>query len=362
MKHDGIVFQGPFGLKQGGKGIPVRNPVYIARNGKKEFWGFTIAIIRVPDIFSNSMKALENFGYQCRLLKTTAPWSRKYVDVYHSGENLTQPVSNQFTIAGDTWKLQVMPEKGWGGNKRMLLFLLCGGSIVLLLLIGLTVAVMVLEERRKHLRVLTEMDSLTRIYNRNGFDRKIDQLIADRADLQKHFPKNAVIARNGGDEFCLLLPNQTCESIHDKFKEFTRSEKKFYHKGEVHSFTISLGYAQYPQQAKNYDGLMHCADPDDDELLFANYEMLHLCGCKDMDEFFAYTKQKFCNLINKQEQTEVEESIWKQINANGGQENDYVKFSLVRKDGTQVTVFDHGRIVENIYYGRVFYVLLLNEK
>lgn len=90
MKHDGIVFQGPFGLKQGGKGIEVRNPVYIARNGKKEFWGFT--------------------------------------------------------IAGDTWKLQVMPEKGWG-NKRMLLFLLCGGSIVLLLLIGLTVAVMVLEER-----------------------------------------------------------------------------------------------------------------------------------------------------------------------------------------------------------------------
>lgn len=444
-KHDVIVFQGPFGLKQGGKGIAVRNPVYIARNGKKEFWGFTIAIIRVPDIFSNSMKALENFGYQCRLLKTTAPWSRKYVDVYHSEENLTQPVSNQFTIAGNTWKLQVMPEKGWG-NKRMLLFLLCGGSIVLLLLIGLTVAVMVLEERRKYLRVLTEMDSLTRIYNRNGFDRKIDQLIADRADmhfviaeldidnfksindmyghaagdqalkslvadLQKHFPKNAVIARNGGDEFCLLLPNQTCESIHDKFKEFTRSEKKFYHKGEVHSFTISLGYAQYPQQSKNYDVLMHCADaalyevklrgkqgcaaykdgfrqirkqlgfgfmdvsenlpgafliykadPDDDELLFANHEMLHLCGCKDMDEFFAYTKQKFCNLINKQEQTEVEESIWKQINANGGQENDYVKFSLARKDGTQVTVFDHGRIVENIYYGRVFYVLLLNEK
>ena len=34
-KQDVIVFQGPFGLKQGGKGIAVRNPVYIARNGKK---------------------------------------------------------------------------------------------------------------------------------------------------------------------------------------------------------------------------------------------------------------------------------------------------------------------------------------
>ena len=53
-----------------------------------------------------------------------------------------------FTIAGDTWKLQVMPEKGLG-NKRMLLFLLCGGSIVLLLLIGLTVAVMVTRRKTK---------------------------------------------------------------------------------------------------------------------------------------------------------------------------------------------------------------------
>ena len=444
-KHDVIVSQGPFDLKQGGKGIAVRNPVYLEKDGQKEFWGFTIAIIRVPDIFSNSMKALENFGYRCRLLKTTAPWSQKYIDVYHSGENLVQPVSNQFTIGGDTWKLQVMPKKGWE-NKNILLFVLCSGSVILLLLTGLTVAVMILEGRRKHLRILAEMDALTGVYNRNGFDRKIDQLITVRSDtsfvvaqldidnfksindmyghaagdqalkslvsdMQKHFPNDVMIGRNGGDEFCLLLPNQTCESIRDSFQEFTKSEKKFYHKGEAHSFTISLGYAQYPYHAKSRDGLMRCADaalyevklrgkrgcmayqdgfqqirkqlgfgfmdvsenlpgafliykadPDDDELLFANHEMLYISGCNNMDEFFAYTKRKFHNLINEQEREEVEESIWKQINANGGQENDYVQFSLVRKDGTKIKVFDHGRIVESIYYGRVFYVLLLNEK
>ena len=445
IKHDVIVSQGPFDLKQGGKGIAVRNPVYLEKDGKKEFWGFTIAIIRVPDIFSKSMKALENFGYRCRLLKTTAPWSQEYIDVYHSGRNLEQPVSNQFTIGGDTWKLQVMPEKGWE-NTSMWLFVLCCGSVILLLLTGLTIAVMISEERRKHLRILAEMDALTGVYNRNGFDRKIDQLIEARSDtsfvvaqldidnfkfindmyghaagdqalkslvsdMQKYFSKDVVIGRNGGDEFCLLLPNQPCESIRGSFLEFTKSEKRFYHKGEAYSFTISLGYAQYPYHAKSRDELMRCADaalyevklrgkrgcmaykdgfqqirkqlgfgfmdvsenlpgafliykadPDDDELLFANHEMLHLSGCNDMDEFFTYTKQKFHNLINEQEQKEVEESIWKQINANGGQENDYVQFSLVRKDGTKIKVFDHGRIVENIYYGRVFYVLLLNEK
>lgn len=444
-KYDVIVSQGPFELKQGGKGIAVRNPVYLEKDGQKEFWGFTIAIIRVPDIFSNSMKALEKFGYRCRLLKTIAPWSQEYIDVYNSGGNLVKPVSSQFTIGGDTWKLQVMPEKGFE-NKGMLLFVLCCGSVILLLMTGLTIAVIVLEERRKHLRILAEMDALTRIYNRNGFDRKIDELIETHSDthfvvaeldidsfksindmyghaagdqalkslvsyMQKYFPKDTVIGRNGGDEFCLLMKNQTCESLQDKFKEFTKSEKKFYHKGEKHSFTISLGYAEYPYHAKSQDELMRCADvalyevklkgkqgciayqnsfqqirkqlgfgimdvsenlpgafviykadPDNDELLFANQEMLHLCGCNDMDEFFNYTKRKFCNLINELEQEKIKESIWKQINADGGQENDYVKFSLVRKDGTQVKVFDHGRIVENVYYGRVFYVLLLNEK
>lgn len=445
MEHDVVISQGPFDLKQGGKGIAVRNPVYLEKNGQKEFWGFTIAIIRVPDIFSGSMEALKNFGYRCRLLKTTAPWSQEYTEVYSSGENLVRPVSNQFTIGGDNWKLQVMPEKGWE-NKSMLLAVLCGGSVILLLLTGLTVAVIVLEERRKHLRILAETDALTGIYNRNGFDRKIDQLLANRSvmhfvvaeldidnfksindmyghaagdqalkslasDMQKHFPKDAVIGRNGGDEFCLLLQNQTCKSMYDQLREFTSSEKNFYHKGAKHSFTISLGYAEYPSHAENREELMRCADaalyevklkgkrgciaykygfqqirkqlgfgfkdisenlpgafliyradPDHDELLFANHEMLRLSGCSDMNEFFAYTGRSFRNLINEPERKEVEESIWKQINANGGQENDYVKFSLIRKDGTQVQVFDHGRSVENIYYGRVFYVLLLNEK
>lgn len=77
MEQNCIVTQGPFDLRQGGKGIAIRNPVYLEKDGRKVFWGFTIAIIRVPDIFSKSVKALENFGYQYRLLKTEAPWSKK---------------------------------------------------------------------------------------------------------------------------------------------------------------------------------------------------------------------------------------------------------------------------------------------
>ena len=47
-----IITQGPFELKQSGHGIAVRNPVYLEdQNGQEYFWGFTIVILRVPDIF-----------------------------------------------------------------------------------------------------------------------------------------------------------------------------------------------------------------------------------------------------------------------------------------------------------------------
>ena len=65
-----VTIQGPFQLKQSGQGIAVRNPVYIEENGHEDFWGFAIVIIRVPEIFSDSMKALSDFGYNYILYKT----------------------------------------------------------------------------------------------------------------------------------------------------------------------------------------------------------------------------------------------------------------------------------------------------
>lgn len=69
-----VITQGPFELKQGDYGIAVRNPVYLNdENGQEYFWGFTIVILRVPEIFSDSISALSNFGYEYKLSKQTLP-------------------------------------------------------------------------------------------------------------------------------------------------------------------------------------------------------------------------------------------------------------------------------------------------
>lgn len=98
------MIQGPFRLKQGGKGIAVRNPVFLEKDGKEEFWGFTIVIIRVPEVFLDSVQALTGFGYNYRLLKTTAPWKNTYEEVYNSGGDLVHPVAYTFDLGGESWK------------------------------------------------------------------------------------------------------------------------------------------------------------------------------------------------------------------------------------------------------------------
>lgn len=438
-----LIMQGPFQLKQGGYGIAVRKPVYLEdESGQEFFWGFTIVIIRVPEIFSDSVKSLSDFGYQYCLSKTGSPWEEAYEVVDCSGGSISAPVSYTFEIGGSVWKLEVMPQNGWV-EKSYLYSIFGGGLLIVLLLTGLTAALLILDENRQELRKLALTDALTGIYNRHGFDKHVTvymkqypekhcvgvqfdiddfklindiyghasgdkalQILAE--SMRKFFPEHAVLGRNGGDEFCIFLPDCTCKEAEEKLVQFTKQKRFFVYEGEERAFNISLGYAEYPVHAKSQLQLMHCADaalyevklrgkkgslvydegfdPEvrtqlgfalrdisenlpgafiiykadytDDEILFANSELIRLAGCENIEEFMTYTQRSFRSLIREDEREGVEQSIWQQIGT--GQCNDYVYFYLKKKDGTYLKVLDHGRIVESGHYGKVFYVLIMD--
>ena len=438
-----IITQGPFDLKRGGCGIAVRNPVYLKdENNQEYFWGFTIVILRVPDIFSDAISALSDFGYEYRLSKTDAPWSDTYKVVYLSDDQLTHTVSYGFTIGEENWKLEVAPESGW---RDLRLLVIVGGmfTAVVLLFSGLTRVWLVSKENKNKFQILAHTDSLTDIYNRYGFDELAERMITknpkthfvaalldiddfkfindiyghvygDRAlksltdSMKAFFPKNTLLGRNGGDEFCILLPDHTYKEAGELLLQFTKLPKTFSCKGKEYPFFISLGYAEYPTFASSRSQLMRCADAalyeiklhgkngcmayrdglrsgvrkqlgfafkdisehlpgafiiyradkDDDELLYANHEFLQMTGYKNIDELFSLTKKSFHNLIREDEQQQIETSIWKQIDA--GNKNDYIHFHLRKADGSYLSVLDHGRIVDSQQYGRVFYVLFMD--
>ena len=77
-----------------------------------------------------------------------------------------------------------------------------------------------------------------------------------------------------------------------------------------------------------------------------------------MDGLLAFTQGSFRNLIREDERDLVVQSIWQQIGE--GHSNDYVYFHMKKEDGTCLQVLDHGRIVENGRYGKIFYVLIVD--
>ena len=443
--NDTVIMQGPLELKQGGYGIAVRNPVYLENeNGQKSFWGFTIVILKVPEIFSDSVEALSSFGYKYSLQKFASPWDDTYEWVYGSKEELNDPVIYDFNVYGDKWRLEILPKSGFYNN-RYLLYLFIGGGVIVLLLAGLTAALISINENRKNFKRLAVTDALTGIYNRHGFDEQVEQYM--RQNPQKHcvvamldiddfklvndvyghaagdgalkklaesmkqyFSKDVILGRNGGDEFSIFMPDCTEMEVKPFLKKFTEETRNFYCKGEAHTFTISLGFAEYPVLADDRSKLMRCADmalyevkmrgkngcmayregeqvksraklgfavkdiidnmpgafivyradKENDEILLANSELLRLTGCKNMDELLAYTDKSFCNLIRPDEQESCQKSIWSQIN--GGHSNDYIFFHMRKADGTYISVLDHDRIVDSVHNGRVFYVMIMDLK
>lgn len=440
-----VTMQGPFDLKQGGQGIAIRNPVYLeGADGSPVFWGFTIVIIRVPEIFTESIQALTKFGYDYSLTKTVSPLSDDTEIVSSSGNIMKNPITFEFEFGGCLFDFEVMPADGWshGWNVFPQLFL---GICVILLLTGLTVVILVIERHRDILKKMAITDPLTGLLNRKGFDEQLKKVmqsdlhihcvgiqmdiddfkfindmyghvVGDAAlkslaqDMQSYFNDNSILCRNGGDEFSVILVDTTEEEARKKIEHFTLQPRHITYNGEEHPFYISLGYAEYPKDcedvlklircadmalyavklhgkhncsryrgdykiqhrrqlgfalqdvSKNLPGafLIYIADPENDDILFANRELIELAGCSDFDDFLDYTDRRFRNLIHPDERDSVETSIWEQIDAKTSGNNDYVRFHFAKKDGTYLPVLDHGRIVENRYYGNVFYVLIMD--
>ncbi len=325
----------------------------------------------------------------------------------------------------------------------MKLFHIIIGLVIILLLTGLSVACLIINNRRRTLKQLAITDSLTGLLNRNGFERAVSKYIYAHpqapcagitfdiddfkfvndmyghatgddalqqlsANMKTIFSDHGFLARNGGDEFSVFLTNCTRKQASALIMQFMLLPRHFDYGDEQISFNISLGYAMYPTQAATMSDLFHKADsalyeiklrgkndylayesdlvlgkrsqlgfalkdvsehlpaafliykadPDDDRILFANYELIHLAGCDHLEGLLRHTNNRFRNLIAPDDRDDTVAAILGQIRCGKYGTDTHVEFPLLRKDGTQLSVFSHGRIVENNYYGTIFYMLI----
>lgn len=449
IQHDKVVIQGPLDLKQGGKGIAVRNPVFVTdESGERTFWGFTICIIKVPDIFEEWLLSLKEFGYNYTLSCKNFTDETKADVVASSGGDMNSPISREFSIGARTWSLAVEPVEGWKVNSTVWVFFAWGITLTIALTV-LSIFIIIVEKERRRFRGQAHTDGLTGLFNRIGFSTAFQKYFLDNpeeqcvcimmdlddfkfindlyghdvgdaalvslaSDIRKNFHHGGILARTGGDEFLVVLKNTDKVTAEKLVSDFASMPHSFVWDGKTYSYGVSVGYADYPANAKNqaeligkadialyeaklhgkrsYRGynesfnidsnsrkrlgfalsdvsdnlpgafLIYKADPNDDRILFANDELVKFAGCSDLDDFLGFCDGRFGKLIRPDEQADVENSIWKQINAHSDGSNDYVQFHFATKDGGYKLVLDHGRIVDNEHYGRVFYVLIYDEE
>lgn len=447
IENDIVVMHGPFTLNQGGDGIAIRKPVYLYNeDGERYFWGLVIVIIKAPQIFNNSVNALESFGYDYILSKTESPLSSDYKVIDGSKQELDNPVSYKFGLGGCKWQLDVSPVNGWKNDKNSSPVII-GSVIIIVLLEVLVFAFMNMEKQRKKFRKMSLTDGLTGLLNRIGFNEKVEKylnnneskkciailldvdnfkfindvyghevgdqvLIQLATDMKKEFPENAVIGRNGGDEFCMLIKDCNEEEAKNLIESFTMKKRTFLHKGKEYKYSISLGYVEYPTYAHKGSELLryadialyevklrgkhgclpyrasyrvsdskrsqlgfklndisnnlpgaffiYKADKSDEQILYANNEMLRLVGCDDLDDFFEFSGKHFNGLVHPDDFKGVEKRIWEQISINDNKVNDYVRYRMATKSGEYKNVLDYGRLVHSENYGLVFYVLIVD--
>lgn len=306
-KHDVVTIQGPFELFQGGTGMAVRNPVFLKQGGKRKLWGFTIVIVNTDQLFKKSRTSMSKNGYDYRLTKQLTPLTKKYSVIAKSKGKLSKPVKITFTSDDkqDKWQLEVAPKAGWTAGKKffwILSFVIVIEALFFMLIWNFF--------KIKALQLEATIDPLTKVYNRTGFEAALKSWIKKHPDqpftllmidvddfkffndyyghqvgdevltwignmLARSQNSGLLACRYGGDEFCAAILGKSAQAAEATIKQIHDSGHGFKSRGKKISYSLSIGYADYPLLAMSMTDLLAKAD----EALYA-VKMDHKDGVK----------------------------------------------------------------------------------
>lgn len=297
------VIQGPFDLVQGGKGIALRHPVYKTdESGQKVFWGFTIAIIKVPEVFRDAVETFNSFGY-AYTLNFFCPTKQEWQLILDSGQEMVDPEVVEFQVLDNRYNLAIMPADGWGNYREILPYGVFGFFLVLLFT-AMSYMVLRFAEAKRMFSQMSLMDGLTGLGNKRSFDLSLEHLVQEGSSfglcyidinyfktvndrfghnvgdallktVAKRIQENTSYSayRIGGDEFVILVDEEVEEARYKQFKEnidqaFAQRVRCLDKKLHI---TVSMGFARYPEDGQDVQQVIALAD----QRMYADKEIKH---------------------------------------------------------------------------------------
>ncbi|WP_051443089.1 bifunctional diguanylate cyclase/phosphodiesterase [Curvibacter gracilis] len=110
-----LTLAGPFELVQGGLAVVGRLPVYLpGKAGAPSFWGFTTALVLIPDLLQSSqLNRLGEQGYRYQLWRIHPDTRQRQIIAGLPGPALEAPVDTTLEVPIGSWTLSVEPVQGW---------------------------------------------------------------------------------------------------------------------------------------------------------------------------------------------------------------------------------------------------------
>ena len=291
QKQKATVFQGE--VKAGGKSyLLAYQPVF--RQGK--YWGLAGVAVETKAFFYAAQQNLQQVGYNYQILKSKTPTSKQFQLLMQSQEKVTKGMSYSFQPDAkcSRWKIVVSPAGGWTYRQKALQ----SSTFVAILMAAIFLICVLLVRWFAHIRQIKEeatIDSLTGIYNRLGFEKKLRKFIESKPnspftvamididdfklfnDLYGHqvgdqvlkqvakslsqvAREKGIVGRTGGDEFRLAFLGLTAEESEQFINRITQADYYLTHYLKQIRYSLSIGYADSPRQGTGMRQLLNQAD------------------------------------------------------------------------------------------------------
>ena len=155
-ENNEIVISAPVELRQGGKEIIIRNPVY---NDQQEFVGFVAVTLKLHEFLeATNLDMFKQQDYEYSLSADDYGY-KKIISQYAHNDNLENAIDGKIEIGDNIWHLSVNPKNGF----------VCYGLVLLYLILGInlsyfiSLAVANIFQRKDILQMMKNDDKVLRL-------------------------------------------------------------------------------------------------------------------------------------------------------------------------------------------------------
>ena len=256
---------------------------------------------------------------------------------------------------------------------------------------------------------LMDVDDFKAVNDQYGHDvgdealRFLSRVVVDR------FSEDAIIGRNGGDEFLVMLFGDEVERADALFEGLSNADLSFECNGKRYDTSLSIGYVEYPKDAESlikayekadaalyavklmgksgfmryypeletqYRSLLGFSSRDlaeyipggimvheaygDRKVLFANDEMIAMLGCESLPEFMEFTGGTFDGLALPEDLPRVREALARQADAGVTEAKGFADYRIRTKSGEPRAILANSRLADVKDFGKLFYVIFID--